>query len=171
MCLIPEWINRENITAAAAIATVIGIFVAILALRASINQFKKQLQLTVFTDYTKRYQEITLNFPEEINNVDFDFNSLDKCQKDKTLRYMRAYFDLCSEEYFLHSKGNIDDATWNEWKSGIEYAFSKTAFKKGWGIIKLDTGYYPDFVAFVDPLVKKHNKSSNLTGANDAPSS
>lgn len=155
MCVIPEWLNKESITAAAAIATVIGIFVAILGLRNSINQFKKQLQLTVFTDYTKRYQEITLNFPEEINQDDFDFENLEKDKRDKTLRYMRAYFDLCSEEYFLHSKGNIDDATWNEWKSGIQYVFSKTVFKNGWEIINLDTKYYPEFFAFIDPLVKK----------------
>ncbi len=155
MCVIPEWVNRENITAAAAVATVVGILVAIFSLRASINQFKKQLQLTVFTDYTKRYQEITLNFPENINQDEFSFDDLDNDIKDKTLRYMRAYFDLCSEEYFLHSNGNIDDATWKEWRSGIEYAFSKTAFKKGWEIIKLDTGYYPDFINFVDPIICK----------------
>ncbi len=139
----------------AAIAAVVGIIITTLSLRTSIDQFKKQLQLTVFSDYTKRYQEIILNFPESINQDDFDFNNLETGIKDKTLRYMRAYFDLCSEEYFLHKKGNIDDDTWKEWKSGIEYAFSKTAFRNGWEIIKLDTGYYPDFVRFVEPLVRK----------------
>ncbi|MCG7970003.1 MAG: hypothetical protein JBO36_05035 [Candidatus Thiodiazotropha taylori] len=154
MCVFPEWINKENFTAAAAIATVVGIFVAILGLRNSINQFRKQLQLTVFTDYTKRYQEIILNFPEEINRDDFDFDKLDTEKRDKTLRYMRAYFDLCSEEYFLHSKGDIDEATWNEWRSGMRFAFSKSAFKKGWEIVNLDTMYYPDFFKFVNTLEK-----------------
>ncbi len=68
---------------------------------------------------------------------------------------MRAYFDLCSEEYFLYTKGSIDDDTWKEWKSGIEYAFSKTAFSNGWKIVNLDTRYYPEFVDFVKPLVIK----------------
>lgn len=149
-----EWLNRENIHTAAQIATVIGIIIAMFSLRTSINQFKKQLQLTLFSDYTKRYQQITLNFPENINDEDFDFGDLDGETKEKTLRYMRAYFDLCSEEYFLYSKKNIDDDTWQEWESGIKYALSKSSFRKGWAIIKLDTGYYPDFVKFVNPLVR-----------------
>ena len=98
-----------------------------------------------------------LNFPESINQDNFDFDNLDKNDettiKDKTLRYMRAYFDLCSEEYFLHGQGKIGDNTWNEWQSGIKYAFSKTAFKKGWNIVKFDTGYYPAFVSFVEQIL------------------
>lgn len=134
--------------------TIIGLFITTIALFISISQFRKQLQLTFFADYTKRYQEILLNFPETINRKNFDFNKLDADTKEKTLRYMRAYFDLCSEEYFLYNKGSIDESTWKEWKSGIEYAFSKTAFKKGWGIIALDTCYYSNFVNFVKPFVR-----------------
>ncbi len=155
MCIETEWINKENIEMVATIAAVTGVIITVIALYTSINQFKKQLQLTFFSDYTKRYQEITLNFPESINQVDFDFDNLKPEIKDKTLRYMRAYFDLCSEEYFLYTKGSIDDDTWKEWKSGIEYAFSKTAFSNGWKIVNLDTRYYPEFVDFVKPLVIK----------------
>ena len=131
---------------------VIGFLITIIALLVSINQFKKQLQLTFFADYTKRYQGIFLNFPETINRKDFDFNALKPDKKAKTLKYMRAYFDLCSEELFLYNKGRIDDETWKEWKSGIEYSFSKTAFKLAWEIISLDTSYYSDFVKFVKPF-------------------
>jgi len=139
----------------AAIAAVAGVVFTIIALLISINQFKKQLQLTFFSDYTKRYQKICLNFPESINQDEFDFENLQPDIKDKTLRYMRAYFDLCSEEYFLHKKGSIDNKTWKEWKSGIEYAFSKTAFAHAWKIVNLDTHYYPDFIDFINPLVVK----------------
>ena len=158
MCTEADLLNKENIEMVAATAAVIGVIITMCALLTSINQFKKQLQLTIFSDYTKRYQEITLNFPESINQSDFDFEDLEPDIKDKTLRYMRAYFDLCSEEYFLHTKGNIDDATWKEWESGIKYAFSKTAFSNGWRIVNFDTHYYPEFVHFVEPLVIKQKK-------------
>ncbi len=72
----------------ATIAAVTGVIITVIALYTSINQFKKQLQLTFFSDYTKRYQEITLNFPESINQVDFDFDNLKPEIKDKTLRYI-----------------------------------------------------------------------------------
>ena len=74
------------------------------ALLFTVSNFRKQLQLNFFAEYTKRYQEIILRFPESINQDAFDFDTLQKNDRDITLRYMRAYFDLCSEEYFLWKK-------------------------------------------------------------------
>ena len=155
MCLYLETINKDTFEMITTFVAITGLFITAIALYISINQFKKQLQLTFFAEYTRRYQNIMLNFPENINQPDFDFNDLNNDIRDKTLRYMRAYFDLCSEEYFLHDNKSIDDNTWNEWESGIKYAFSKTAFRKGWEIIKLDTEYYRQFTKFVNPLVLK----------------
>ncbi|WP_137973426.1 hypothetical protein [Pseudomonas sp. F(2018)] len=120
-----------------------------LALFFTVRSFRKQLQLQFFADYTKRYQEIILNFPEQINEDNFSIDDLAPDIRDKTLRYMRAYFDLCSEEYFLWKNDNIDDTTWKEWKSGMCFAFSKPAFKQAWNKLRLDTIYYGDFTSLV----------------------
>jgi hypothetical protein len=136
-------------------ATIATVIITAWALGSTLKQFKKQLQLNFFADYTKRYQEIVLNFPENINEPDFTFDEIDEETKEKTLRYMRIYFDLCSEEYYLSKKGHIHEDTWKEWKSGIEYAFSKKAFKDGWEIISLDTIYYKDFADLVDGFLNK----------------
>ena len=141
------------------VATIVTVIVTALALWITVRHFKKQLQLSFFADYTKRYQEITLNFPESINEPDFDFDKLEQELREKTLRYMRAYFDLCSEEYFLWKKKNIDKDTWEEWASGIEYAFSKKAFQDGWKLISLDTIYYEDFSKFVNGILNKENET------------
>lgn len=141
----------------AVIIASIGTVIAALALLTSVRSFKKQLQLNFFADYTKRYQEIIINFPESVNRQDFDINSLDSSIRDQTMRYMRAYFDLCSEEYFLWRKGNINTETWREWESGIKYALSKPAFKNAWESLQLDTVYYGDFTSFIDGIVNDHN--------------
>ncbi|MGV3468121.1 hypothetical protein [Limnobacter sp.] len=120
-----------------------------LALFFTVRSFRKQLQLQFFADYTKRYQEIILNFPEQINEDNFSIDDLAPDVRDRTLRYMRAYFDLCSEEYFLWKNDNIDDTTWKEWKSGMCFAFSKPAFKQAWNKLRLDTIYYGDFTSLV----------------------
>lgn len=130
------------------------------ALIVTIKNFRKQLQLNFFAEYTKRYQEIILNFPESINQKDFDFDLLSSDERSKTLRYMRAYFDLCSEEYFLWKDKRIDEETWKEWESGIKYALSKTAFRNGWERITLDTIYYKDFSSFVKSSI---NQSAQQT--------
>lgn len=126
------------------------------ALFFTVRNFRKQLQLNFFGEYTKRYQEIILNFPESINDIDFDFEKLPAEEKNKTLRYMRVYFDLCSEEYYLWKSKHIDDKTWEEWESGIKYAFSKTAFREGWKRIAMDTIYYKDFSTFVNSYINEN---------------
>jgi len=125
------------------------------ALFFTVRNFRKQLQLTFFAEYTRRYQEIVLNFPVSINEKDFDFDKLDTKERDKTLRYMRVYFDLCSEEYYLWKSRHIDDKTWKEWESGIKYAFSKTSFRNGWEKITMDTKYYKDFSIFVSKCINE----------------
>jgi hypothetical protein len=138
-----------------------GIFIAIIALiitisynRSQTKSLNNQLKLNFFADYTKRYQEIVLNFPDNINDPMFDFNNLSNDIKSKTIKYMRAYFDLCSEEYDLWKEGNIEDRVWSNWKEGIEFAFSKKAFKDAWMIIKLDSIYYPEFTELINGILK-----------------
>ncbi|WP_430972631.1 hypothetical protein [Sunxiuqinia rutila] len=132
------------------IITGIGVLVALGAIIWQSNLTRKQMKLNFFSEYTKRYQEIMLNFPENINEPDFSFVSLSTESRKKTLRYMRAYFDLCSEEYYLSKTGDLDKKVWVEWESGIKYAFSKKAFKDGWHLIKLDSQFYGDFVKWVN---------------------
>jgi len=138
------------------VVSIIGVLITAFALWFTVRSFRKQLQLNYLSEYTKRYQEIILNFPESINQECFRFVSLSKDERDKTLRYMRAYFDLCSEEYFLKRQNNIDDATWNEWKTGMQFAFSKSAFRQAWKILRLDKIYYGEFTKFVnDTLLRR----------------
>jgi len=133
--------------------SLIGVAVPTIALFVTINQFKKQLQLSVFSDYTKRYQEIILNFPACIGRRDFDFSALDSITRDNVLRYMRAYFDLCSEEYYLWEDKCIADKVWREWESGIKYAFSTTAFIQGWKLIGFGADYYARFACYVNSII------------------
>lgn len=139
--------------------TAIGIWVAILANRNQLEIFNKQLRLNFFADYTKRYQEIILNFPENINEAKFDLNGLHKSDKERTLRYMRAYFDLCSEEFHLKKQSHIDQEVWTIWESGIKFAVSKKAFKDSWTLINRDTIYGEDFRNWIDDEMKKSSVS------------
>lgn len=132
----------------------IGLFLAIIGLtvtvfynRKQLKIFNEQLKLNFFADYTKRYQEIILNFPENINQQDFNYQSMSKNDKNRVLRYMRVYFDLCSEEYDLFRAGYVSERVWKNWKEGIEFAFSKKAFIEAWDIIKMDTIYYPEYIS------------------------
>ena len=148
----------------AATVSIVGVFITAVALLFTVKSFQKQLQLNFFSEYTKRYQEITLNFPESINAFDFNYETLSDEKRDKTLRYMRAYFDLCSEEYYLYKKKYIDKDTWEDWESGMKFAFSKTSFQYAWQKLELDTIYYGEFSKFVSENITHRNISSGAEG-------
>ena len=98
-----------------------------------------------------------MHFPENINESDFDIETISHKEiQDKTMRYMRAYYDLCFEEFDLNKKGFFDKAMWCTWKNGMEVAFTKPAFQQAWKKIKGDTGYSKDFRQFVKQAMRKN---------------
>ena len=114
------------------------------------QQLQDQLSSNFFAEYTKRYQEIILNLPIDIEKKGFDLNNLDKAEKDKTIHYIRVYFDLCSEQHYLKEKKRIDDDTWNEWKEGMQHYFSNPLFSYVWKEYYQYSEYFNDFKRFVE---------------------
>jgi len=99
-------VTVELIKLGAEISSIIGVFVTIAGVIIAIWIFSKEMkkqteisQMNLFADYTKRYQEIEMNLPE-----DEDLDN-EKILEDKDVkRYLKVYFDLCSEEYFQFTK-------------------------------------------------------------------
>lgn len=139
----PEWIT--------AFSTSIGIWF----LYKQASKLNEQLTIQQFSDYTKRYQEITLNFPEDINSKDFKL-SKDRNDYDKTMRYLRAYLDLCYEEWYLNERGLIDGHIWDIWHGGMKTAFSKQAFIQAWNIIQKESDFGEKFHSFISDLAHSH---------------
>ena len=77
------------------IFAIMGVVIALIGLIFQIHSFTNQIKLQNFTEYTRRYQDIVLHLPENINSKDFDIEKLSAELKDNTLRYLRAYYDLC----------------------------------------------------------------------------
>lgn len=132
-----------------------ALFIAIIGFGSSIYSLKKQIQVSIYSDYTRRYQDIILNFPENINEHTFDFDTLSNDDRNKSLRYMRAYFDLCSEEFDLMERKYIDKKLFEFWRSGIEYALTKTAFKTAWQIISKDSKFNIEFEKLANKSISK----------------
>jgi hypothetical protein len=141
-----DWLNIPNIVL---FITALTAVIAVIALVIQYRAAAKQLRLQNFIEYTKRYQDIILNFPETINEPTFMIDSLSEDIKAKTMRYMRAYFDLCYEEFVLYQKKFIDDKFWEIWKGGMKAAFGKSAFRQAWQKIIKDTSFGTEFVDFV----------------------
>lgn len=79
----------------------------------------KQARELFFAEYTKRYQDIILHMPIDDNDP-------------QMLKYLRLYYDLCSEEYHLYKKGLIDEDVWKLWGEGMQEAMKRQSFRDAW---------------------------------------
>lgn len=130
-----------------------GLLIAAVTLIFQMRSSTRQAQLQNFVEYTRRYQEILLNLPTEISHSDYDLNAQDKTQKQNILRYLRAYFDLCSEEYWLKSHDYFQKDIWQLWLNAMKSKMQKRAFKDAWHMFRKDIYHYDKkFVGFIDGL-------------------
>jgi hypothetical protein len=146
--------TSDWIALGSALVTFLGVVVAAVALWCQLAKLNQQLTLQHFAEYTKRYQEITQKFPEDINELGFKIEG--RGDYPATMRAMRTYFDLCFEEWYLNNRGFIDARIWEVWQGGMATAFSKPAFQQTWAIIVKDTKYDSDFLAFMQNLGDKN---------------
>lgn len=129
----------------------IGILlVAVVAILCSHLNERKQRKLQLFSEYTRRYQDIFLNMPDDIYSGEVPIN-------DRTKRYLRLYFDLCSEEYHLWQDGVIPSKVWDLWIDGMRIAVNHTIYKKSW--ISLRDEYNEDFKSFFETDIINYKMS------------
>jgi hypothetical protein len=129
-------------TAAAAAA---GLYV-------TMNGLRDQLWLQTFAEYTRRYADVVRDLPSESRRPGsaFDIARLAPDEREVVLNSARAYLNLTSEEYFLHSRGRIDDETWSIWRTGIEETVRLPWLRTAWRELEEEYTYVPEFCRFMD---------------------
>ena len=133
----------------AALATV-GVTAA--GLFATMRGVRNQLWLHTFAEYTRRYAEVVKDLPSEGRRPGsgFDIAKLPPHERDAVVNAARAYLNLTSEEYFLHSRNRIDDETWSIWRTGIEETVRLPWLQTAWRELQPEYAYVPDFCGFMD---------------------
>ncbi len=144
--------TSDKIHIALLTATIAGLLIAIVHNGNQHDALLQQMKLTSFSAYTQRYENIILRFPEEIHSQNFELDTLPKEERANILKYMRAYFDLCSEEYYLGMNDLIDSYIWEQWKGGIRMNMTKPAFNQAWDIISKDTAFDKDFIRLINSM-------------------
>lgn len=114
----------ELIQVVAGVATAIGVFLAGWQLTST-----KQQARTAFEDQiASQYREIARRLPIEALLGE----QLDDAAYAKALPDFYHYFDLSNEQAYLHERRRIRQATWNEWREGIDQNFRRPAFARAW---------------------------------------
>ncbi|MBQ6046207.1 MAG: hypothetical protein IJL38_01110 [Bacteroidales bacterium] len=123
------------------IIAAVALVVSIVSLVCSKQAAKKSLQMNIFNEFTRRYQEITMGLMSDHQNE---------------VKYQRLYIDLCSEEYYLNKKDCLPKEVWKMWLEGMIIAVKVDSLKTAWTQYR---GLYdPGFQGFFDNLIKESNK-------------
>lgn len=149
-----DWGALANYSAV--ITLVITAITVIVASRIGISQLRKlteQQKLGVFMNYTGRYSKIVESLPGEASERDTELGVLIGLEP-QVMASMRQFFDLCSEEYFLHARGLIDQDVWVVWEKGMNYHMSRKGYREAWALVR-DEGYDDEFKKFIDSLSQK----------------
>ena len=142
----------NTISTVIAILSLMGTSVfAIITLRSEADENRKLHKLTIFSEYTKRYNDIMLHMPEEI------FAQETKLTKE-THKYARLYFNLCSEEFYLKEHGLIDAEIWNNWNDGIITRMKSPVVQAEWNSFR-EEEYDKKFRKYIDNIIAQTNNN------------
>jgi hypothetical protein len=155
-----------------ALASVAGVIVALATVVVALRGVRDQLWLQTFSEYTRRYGEIVRELPSEARRPGghFVFDELDTEEQGRVLNIARAYLNLCSEEYFLHSRGRIDDETWAIWQGGIVEVFRAPWIQSTWTMLKPEYDFF-EFCSFLDDCIDEARAAASASATTDGPPS
>lgn len=108
-------------------ALVVGLVYGVVQLRA----VKEQIGVTVFTTYTQRYMDLMARLPASAYDTLAKGKSVQPIS-DGELSVIRSFFDLWSEEHYLHTRGLVDRKVWNLWENGIRSHMRARDFRDAW---------------------------------------
>jgi len=133
-------------------ALVAGLFFAMIQLQA----LKKQVGVAVFTTYTQRYMDLMDKLPSsayDTQTQDLRTEPLGEVE----LRTLRSFFDLWSEELYLHTVELVEPKVWGLWENGIQSHMKSKAFQEGWVRIydHRSERYDKDFVGLIEKCIAR----------------
>lgn len=141
-------LNSNQIIAAGSLATLLLTAAAIFF---SVRGLRHQLWLQTFGDYTRRYAALVHDLPVVARDpkLDLTLNDFNGEDQDRLVTFARGYFNLCSEEHFLHDKNRIDHDTWRIWCCGINDMLRLRWMQDLWRDLSHEYSGYQSFTRFL----------------------
>ena len=142
--------NISEITAIGMLlVTLAAIFITRYDAHKQNKQMLKQSRMSLFAEYTRRYQDIMVRMPASVYSGQFD------TKITEVVGFMRLYFDLCSEEYWLNEEKMLPERTWGIWVERMQTTMNQKPFKEAW---KYLSGHYDEkFYRFFSKEIVKAN--------------
>lgn len=135
--------------------TPVSILIAAFSLFFGVYIYRKQTNIQIFLEYTKRYENIMDSFPADAR---FYRMNTEKKLPEESLELTIAvlkYLNLCSEEYYLRETGQLSKKIWNIWKEELERTLRSNLVRREWPKIKSEFASYSKFQKYVEKILTK----------------
>ncbi|MEL6476104.1 MAG: hypothetical protein AAFR17_02150 [Pseudomonadota bacterium] len=121
----------------------------------SVRMVNRQIQSSVFCDYTKRFAEIFPDLSVFISetNMGMSFYDLPPDEQIELQIAMRKYLNLCAEEYHLVKSGYIAKSTWREWESLMREIFKSRLMTEAGQSVLHEFKYFHGFYEFIRKMI------------------
>ena len=129
----------------AAVTMAVTATIAVIQMRKTARQAMQQNRIAIFTEYTRRYHDLMNHIPEDIFKGESELD-------ERTKKYLRLYFDLCSEEYYLNRRQDlIPVQVWQYWQDGMRTMMGNELYQQCWEVLKKE--YNEPFREFMEKTI------------------
>ena len=131
---------------------------------------RKQLNAQAFIAYTEKYDSLVEKMPDYWHHryeKQYVFPDSDEVSRQK----FRAYFHLCSQEFYLYIKGLVARDVWLIWVREIEKNLYTKLLVREWSKLDDEFKSYTEFYSYVKEVqelgpgnnsAEKYNKANAL---------
>jgi hypothetical protein len=131
------------------VATAVGVFVAVFAVRAANSQRRRQFETIYVQRYWALMDQLSLDAHKGCEPQSLDSSghaaaiAAGPHVSDTDQRVVRSYLRLCEDELELRREGWISRETWAIWRTGIAAQLDRWPFKPVWYEVDKQTGPHP----------------------------
>lgn len=154
----PNPITMQQLEVLIRLGTLISVMVGVATLIVGAYRFKRQLNVQVFIEYTKRFDQVLSSFPagawcaRTSSEADLPEES-----SELTMACLR-YLNLCAEELYLRRRRYLKDRVWRIWEAELARTLSSRLFVREWRSLRAQFATYPEFQHWVESKMN-HERS------------
>ena len=144
----------------AQLSTVIGSVAAAAAILVAVYVYNRQMNVQVFLEYTKRFDEVMTTFPEYARWARRDLDAAPPHESPELTVAVLRYLNLCAEEFYLQRRGCLARDVWRIWEDELKSTLCSPLVQREWNVLQREFFNFPEFVAFVERTQREALRAS-----------
>lgn len=137
------------------ITTIASVLLAAVSIVHAASVNRRQTNVQVFLDYTKRYEKIMSELPDDGLAFRLRQDGDPPPESARLRRTILRYLNMCSEEYYLCKRGYLAPNIWKIWEAEFQRTLKSPLLKREWEVLRTEFAAFSEFAHYVDAAMKQ----------------